>query len=267
MAKTTVLFSIFDSKLSAFVTTELKKRGYTKITTRTSAGGYGRKEKIIAIHKNGKLRFVGEAKSSAIESDIIRYDFIVKKQTKGSGYITLHRFKFDRASRADRVGKRFFDDYDKLVGRLEETGFPDAFEFLSETHVSRTMRGKTFITATNQIKSTMVISLVTIDEGFNTVNIAQNRIQEPNIKCWFLMECIGYQQATFNIITDGDCFYPITRVHANNLARSMNRTIGGVQIRTKIRRTIDRKTVNVDEINTVDQELLKMAIRNWTATL
>lgn len=259
---------VFDPFVKEAVLNNLRQRGYSAFKTKIRMGGFGKVETITAKHKGGLMRFVAEAttnipvgdpvveafdKRKLVDYQWITYDLVVKKRSTGSGYVELHREK--HITDIDGVAV-FFGFYDHLVGNIERTGYPKPFTFAEEIKMVTTSEGTRF-EACAQIRSVRAVSLVTINKGYTTVDILGNNLHEPNAKCWFLLCCIGHRGATFNIISDGEVFYPVSRV-----AFTMNGAVHPVQ-RVKIKTSVGRQSVNPMEISKADQRLILLAIKDW----
>jgi len=267
-SKKQILTPVFDPFVREDVLNHLRQRGYKGFKTKIRMGGFGKVETIIAKHKGGLMRFVAEATTNIPTTDPVveafsdkqvvdypwtSYDFIVKKRSKGSGYVELHRNKHI----TDSAGvTAFFATYDHIVGSIETTGYPKPYTFVEEIQAVLTREGTRFENCA-QIRSVMAVSLVTINKGYTTVDILGSNLHEPNVKCWFLLDCSGYRGASFNIISDGEVFYPVSRV-----SFTMQGGVHPVQ-RVKIKTDVGRSTVNPAEINKADQRLILLAIKDW----
>lgn len=268
-------FQAFDLELFDYTVDQLAKYGYDTIKAIVFDNGPNetRKEQILAINKKDELRFIGDAlhliKRGGLQDNQTHYTYTVKKRSTGAGYVTLLWTRFaeddlplfsektvvvnssiggEITTSSKAIG--FFDDYKQIVVRITETGSQEPRTFKSTSHY---LKGE-FIAATSQIKMARVVSLVTLNDGFNRVNISQGRIQEPDTDCWFLMDCAGHRGATFNLITDGERFHPVARV--NSQSRSV-----------RIEKNVGKATVNADFMDAADQELIHMAIKSWVAEI
>jgi hypothetical protein len=79
-------------------------------------------------------------------------------------------------------------------------------------------------------------------------------ITEPDQECWYVLDCTGHSGATFNVITDGEVFYPITRITQNKPSARIATTSG-------------KATVDLQDASAIDKEMVNKAIEVWTENL
>jgi hypothetical protein len=96
-----------------------------------------------------------------------------------------------------------------------------------------------------------VIGLVTI--GRDGI-ISGEGISEPNATCWYLLDCVGFQGATFNLVSDGEVFYPTNRI-TNNMA-----TI-------RLANGTGKDTADLRKTGLVDKEIVNAAIEAWVKVM
>lgn len=249
---------VFDPVIKDLTIANLSRRGYTTTTKCTHQA-----EIIVGEHSDGLKRFHAEAISrnayglsvQGESQDVVQidYTYIAKKKSSKSGYTALLRTSWMRT--VEEINN-FFVEYDDIVGSIDATGYPRPCQFVPHTYQKEVYRDghkkitKVSFTSDSQIKTVSVLSLVTINRGFNTVDITGAGIMVPNTRCWFLLECIGFCGAGFNLISDGQEFYPVERTSEHHT-------------RTKICYDVKKATVSIDSINQADQNLIELAIAEW----
>ena len=80
-------------------------------------------------------------------------------------------------------------------------------------------------------------------------NIIYSKVGEPGARPWFIIECYNIHSVRFHLVTDGDEWYGY-----NPRSRMLNS-------KTRI-----AKSVDLDELTTVDQEIIKAAISSYIFT-
>jgi hypothetical protein len=79
----------------------------------------------------------------------------------------------------------------------------------------------------------------------------------PGADCWFLLDCNGHTGATYNIISDGEVFYPVRRISSE---KSWEKAC--------LARSSGKGSVELTSMGTIDKELVQEAIKVWVdATL
>lgn len=101
----------------------------------------------------------------------------------------------------------------------------------------------TRISRVNQIRSAQVLKIVAIDDDRKLIDA-----NSPDLPAWFLLDCVGTMGATFNIITNGDDYYPVTRYN-------------------KIQRITDdtspKNSIDLSNLGYYDKEIVEEAIRRY----
>jgi hypothetical protein len=85
-------------------------------------------------------------------------------------------------------------------------------------------------------------------------SLSRDGVMEPGADCWFLLDASGVTGATFNIVSDGEVFYPVTRITNDDWKKA------------KITRSSGKRTVDVGNMGQADKELMQEAIRMWVDT-
>ncbi len=208
----------------------------------------GRDSIVIANDEKG-IRVIANYYKIGNHSEIY-----LKVKTNGSGYTTIKGFPRSPVFEMDLA-----NIYEKAVQLLDsENPQPkfDAISFGSERFDKINMSHKwsknkvmMAIGMRSVIKTARVVRIVSID-GYVIVD----SINIPDKECWYLMECTGHEGASFNIITNGDVFYPITRVTASV---------------KKIKMALDsgKKTVDLTKTGDFDRSLILEAIHTWISDL
>lgn len=93
------------------------------------------------------------------------------------------------------------------------------------------------------------INIVAINDD---CTVDDSEISTPGKDVWFRLQCMGSAGATFDIISDGNGWYPITRYKKNRITMSMK----------------PKKSVDLSYMSTVDKTLINEAIKlylegNW----
>ena len=84
--------------------------------------------------------------------------------------------------------------------------------------------------------------------------ISEAAINNPDQLCWYLLDCAGHSGAVFNVITDGEIFYPTNRVTDS----------------TKTVRLADgsgKRTVDLKKAGPLDKDLIHVAIEEWVSKM
>jgi len=155
--------------------------------------------------------------------------WLIKQKTVGSGY-----------ENAD-VGDKTLDDLLENVERiLGSKAYVVPSEFCDEDFVIN----ETFVTNCAQISTVCVKSIVSL----NRRTVILEAPSKPDKEPFFLCGGIGHQGASFSIITNGETFYPITRV--TNSTKKV-----------KLRSNFPKVTLDSTKFNQVDKRMIQTAIR------
>lgn len=101
----------------------------------------------------------------------------------------------------------------------------------------------------NQIAALYILAVVSLQNSVY-VDLRGTAVAEPGARPWFLFDCRGHSGATFNIISDGEVFYPVTRITKSTRVVKLVRSTG-------------KATVNLALVNQVDKRLINTAIEHW----
>lgn len=205
-------------------------------------------------------------------------DFVVKRQSKGSGYTNLLSLQlklFDKLINcrdhehsievAYSELRTMIDAYDEKVVPVLINGYPEPYTFdehdsicrvESVNHTDRNKSNVRFVLYT-QLREVEILSVVAINYGFGTVNIHNDAIQKPNTECFFLVEVVGHSYATGNIITDGTRYWPVSRISRADLINPRHR-----QKPIKMERDFGKATLSV-QLSSLDKKLVSTAIEDW----
>jgi len=97
-----------------------------------------------------------------------------------------------------------------------------------------------------QIKACRVLAVVAIqDDG----EISKQAIVDPTKKCWFHLDCLGFQGATFDLISDGEVAFSVQRYGKQTISSSPH--------------PHNKKSVNLDMLTTLDQQIITAAIEKF----
>jgi hypothetical protein len=97
------------------------------------------------------------------------------------------------------------------------------------------------------ISSARLANVVGIQDS---AKIDPDMVGKPDEPVWFHFDCLGYAGATFDIITDGEVWYPI------------NRTSRRITTQMKPKKSVDLTNMSVN-----DQEFLLAAIQDFAAKM
>ena len=103
----------------------------------------------------------------------------------------------------------------------------------------------TRISRISQIGSVRVVKVVAIDDDCRLIDA-----NSPDLPAWFLLDCTGRLGATFNLVTNGDDYYPVTRY--NKIQRITDHTS-------------PKASVDLSNLGYYDKEIVEEAIRRYAA--
>jgi hypothetical protein len=133
---------------------------------------------------------------------------------------------------------------------MDPTLLPEPWRFNEQTfEIIQSKRvNQTRVRVHSQIAIAEVLKVVVV--GYDGV-LSDDNIANPNMDCWYLVDCVGHMGATFNIITDGEVFYPTNRV------TSSTQTVRIVQSGP------NKQTVDLKDVGPLDKDLINKAINEW----
>lgn len=181
---------------------------------------------------------------------------MVKLRTRGSGYRTMHRSRLLTLADVSEVVRRGVEalsyvPLDPAVLPPPWTFSPDRYEVAATRTGWFGRKGGPAVKVNSVISLAEVIKVVTV--GVDGV-LSDVGIENPEQECWYLMDCEGHSEATFNIITDGEVFYPTTRVTQGT--RTIRFSDGS-----------KKKTVDLRRAGIADKELINRAIEEWVVRM
>lgn len=98
-----------------------------------------------------------------------------------------------------------------------------------------------FIAAIQEVN---VVSMVTIESDGK---ISDKHLSNPNENIWYHLNCVGLQGATFDLISDGEVFYPIVRY-------------GNKRVTTVL---TPKASVNLEHASELDKQMIQLAIKKY----
>ncbi len=176
--------------------------------------------------------------------------FTLKARTYGSGYRNLHSttiYSTTQQTEIDGFVQKAVNAFESKNAKL----LPSQWNFNDQKYVIQQKKLGTRVVLQSEMKEAEVMKIVAIDA--NAI-VSDVHIHEPDNKCWYLLDCVGHAGATFNIISDGEVFYPVSRVLAST------KTI-------RLTSYINKKTVDFKLMSAVDKELVLKAIDEWVQNL
>lgn len=118
---------------------------------------------------------------------------------------------------------------------------PEPYQFRKDRFL---VNGRRYV-RTGVIASAELTNIVGIQ---NNAKIDVDMAAKPDEPVWFHFDCHGYAGATFDIITDGDVWYPINR-KSHRVTTQMK----------------PKKSVDLSNMSVVDQEFLLAAIEDFAS--
>ncbi len=162
----------------------------------------------------------------------------IKLRTTGSGY------RLYRRAHLANVDKAFQEIVDVLNGDRRKCLRP-GWAFSYERYTLDGVR----VHANLTIAYAKVMKFVTIgDDGRIIEDIYTDN------DCWYLLDCASHLGATFNIISDGEVFYPVSRITDSTKV-------------VKIMGSAGKASVDLRRASTLDQELVNKAIELYHKSL
>lgn len=179
---------------------------------------------------------------------------VVKLRTRGSGYRNLLRIRVTLDTQVDDVYETACEGLNYVPAEVGELPPPWVFSDQKYRVTKRTgwygRKSIAWVEFNSVIAGLEVLKVMTIGRD----HVLVDTIGAPDQDCWYLFDCVGHTSATFNIISDGEVFYPVTRVTEST------RTI-------RLAETSGKENVDLRKASIADKELVVAAIEAWVSRL
>ncbi len=178
----------------------------------------------------------------------------IKVRTTGSGYAIINRFFHHDWQPVDPAAiEKTVTIACDLLDRplLDVVTMPPPFEF-QKTQIEmedgeQWNRGKIRRAVINcQIRTVSIMKIVSVDRG----GALSDEISLPDTICWYLMDCTSPSGATFNVITDGEVFYPTTRITTADKKARLSTHSG-------------KQSVDLQKMGPSDKDAINAVIVDW----
>ncbi len=191
-------------------------------------------------------------------------EFLVKQRTRGAGYRFISKQQLSESiakhctapNPEAAVVNAIIEELSRLLeaGPTERPALPPHWEFGSERYWCHDDTVGEWVGLFNQISVAQVMELVTINKDGSVART--NTIADPDRQCWYLIDCRGHGGAAFNIITDGEIFYPTNRITDST---SVTKRIHVLHHDANL----GKATLDLHKMGPADKEIIRQAIERW----
>jgi hypothetical protein len=238
---------------------DFEKAGY-KITAKkdiiTQGKGHTYERKIDVLKINMKKDGVSANKTIQLDGGWFSQSFTFRAITPNGSYAQIEPEESIRGSRQNfpTTSSTVIAELEKQPKSKEEaqkrlkqnmSDYTHDFKFEHNTTV-RSDEG-IWVTCNIQIESLNLLGIVTIAEDGKI----SEAIYTPDAEVWFEFSCRAPTGATFNILSNGEKFIPITRYGKQKLSTDMS----------------PKDSVHLERMSKHDQELIQIAIKMYLESL